>query len=487
MKPRESRQPSIFLSFLTLVILIGMLAFAIILFHDEALNGGIQIVLLIAAAFAAAIAVFVCRVEWKTIEHRIAQNFLGITPAILILLFIGSLSGSWMVSGIIPTLIYYGLYIMHSNFFLMSCCVICCIVSTMTGSSWSTIATIGIALFGIGQVQGFSAGWTAGAIISGAYFGDKMSPISDTTVLASTVTETPLFTHIRYLFYTTVPSITIALIVYAIAGYSRETPDVHQINVFAESLKDNFNISPWLMIVPVVTGIMIAKKISPVVVLFVASVLAAVFAMIFQPQLLREIAGDTNGSDAIACVKGAMISLFGSTQIETGNETLNNLATTRGMGGMMYTIWLIICATCFGGVMSAGGMIASITRLFKRLMKGRISTVASTVAAGLTFNLCTSDQYVAILLNGEMFKEVYKKNGYESRLLSRTTEDSVTVTSVLIPWSSCGMTQATVLGISTLTYLPYCIFNLVSPLMSILVAITGYKIFHKKPPSNVEE
>jgi len=487
MKNREPHQPSIFLSFLTLFILIGMLALAIVLFRDEALNGGVQIVLLIAAAVASAIACFFCRVEWKAIEHRIAKNFLGIAPAILILLFIGSLSGSWMVSGVIPTLIYYGLQVMHSGFFLMSCCMICCIVSTMTGSSWSTIATIGIALLGIGQVQGFSAGWTAGAIISGAYFGDKMSPISDTTVLASTVTETPLFTHIRYLFYTTVPSITIALIVYAIAGYSRETPDVHQINVFAESLKANFNISPWLMIVPAVTGVMIAKKMSPVIVLFVASALAAVFAMIFQPQLLREIAGETGGSEAFACVKGAMISLFGSTQVETGNETLNSLASTRGMGGMMYTIWLIICAICFGGAMSAGGMIGSITRLFQRMMKGRISTVTSTVASGLTFNICTADQYIAILLNGEMFKEVYRKNGFESRLLSRTTEDAVTVTSVLIPWSSCGMTQATVLGISTLTYLPYCIFNLVSPLMSILVAITGYKIFRKKPPSNVEE
>jgi len=487
MKTREPREPSILLSFLTLGVLIGMLSLTIVLFRDDALNGGIQVVLLMAAAVASAIAVFFCRVRWKTIEHRIAQNFLGIAPAILILLFIGSLSGSWMVSGVIPTLIYYGLYIMHSNFFLMSCCVICCIVSIMTGSSWSTIATIGVALLGIGQVQGFSAGWTAGAIISGAYFGDKISPLSDTTVLASTVTETPLFTHIRYMLYTTVPSITIALAVYGIAGYARETPDIHQINVFAEALKTNFNISPWLMIVPAVTGVMIAKRVSPVVVLFVASILAAVFAMIFQPHLLKEIAGATDAGEAVTCVKGAMISLFGSTQTETGNDALNALAATRGMGGMMYTIWLIVCAVCFGGAMSAGGMIGSITRLFGRMMKGRISTVASTVAAGLTFNICTADQYVAILLNGEMFKEVYKKNGFESRLLSRTTEDSVTVTSVLIPWSSCGMTQATVLGVSTLTYLPYCIFNMISPLMSILVAVTGYKIFHKKPQLNGEE
>jgi len=477
MKIKQPRQPSIFLSLLTMGALIGMLAVIIGIFRDDAMSGGIQIVLLAATAVTSAIAVFYCGVRWKTIEDQIARNFFGITPAILILLLIGSLAGSWMISGVIPTLIYYGLHIMHSNFFLVSTCVICCIVSTMTGSSWTTIATIGIALVGIGQIQGFNTGWVAGAIISGAYFGDKISPLSDTTILASTATETPLYTHIRYLLYTTVPSITISLIVFAIAGYTRQTPDAHQITVFAEALKANFCISPWLMIVPIVTGVMIAKKVPPVVVLFVSSLMAGVFSLFFQPQLLQAIAGTTDGA---ATVKGMIISFFGNTQIETGNETLNGLVATKGMGGMMGTIWLIICAISFGGAMSAGGMIGSITRLFQRLMKNRTSTVAATVASGLTFNICTADQYIAILLNGEMFKDIYRKKGYESRLLSRTTEDAVTVTSVLIPWSSCGMTQATVLGIATLTYLPYCIFNIISPLMSILVAATGYKIVQKK-------
>ena len=478
------RKPSIFLSLLTLGALVGMIAVTIGIFQDDALNGGIQIVLLVAAAITSVIAVFYCGIGWETIEQRIVQNFFGIAPAILILLMIGALSGSWMVSGIIPTLIYYGLQLMHSNFFLISCCAICCVVSLMTGSSWSTIATIGVALLGIGQIQGFSTGWVAGAIISGAYFGDKMSPISDTTVLAATVTETPLFTHIRYLLYTTVPSLTIAFIVYGIAGYSRETPDAHQITYFSEALKNNFNISPWLMLVPAATGVMIAKRLSPVVVLFISSLLAAIFAIIFQPHLLQEIAGATEGGKVLTYVKGAMISLYGDTQIETNNNTLNDLVTTRGMGGMLGTIWLIVCAICFGGAMSASGMIESITSLLQRMMKGRISTVAATVASGLTFNICTADQYIAIVLNGEMFRDVYKKNGFESRLLSRTTEDAVTVTSVLIPWSSCGMTQATVLGISTLTYLPYCIFNIVSPLMSILIAITGYKIVQKSTETN---
>jgi len=471
----------LFFSVLSIVVLVVMLAASISIFHDDALNGAIQVVLLAATAVVSAISVFFCGVSWKTIEHRIAQNFFGITPAIIILLLIGSLSGSWMVSGIIPSLIYYGLHIMHSSFFLVSCCVICCIVSTMTGSSWTTIATIGVALIGIGQIQGFNVGWVAGSIISGAYFGDKMSPLSDTTILASTVTETPIFTHIRYMLYTTVPSITIALIVFGIAGYAHETPDTHQITVFSEALKTNFCITPWLLLVPLITGVMIVKRVPPIVVLFVASLLAGIFAMIFQPQLLQEIADTTDGSKAIACVKGAMTTLFGTTQIETGNEALNGLVATRGMGGMMPTIWLIFCATCFGGAMTAGGMLGSITNLFQRLMKGRTGTVATTVMSGFTFNVLTADQYIAIILNGEMFRDVFRRNGYESRLLSRTTEDAVTVTSVLVPWSSCGMTQATVLGVATLTYLPYCIFNIVSPFMSILIAATGYKIVSKKP------
>jgi NhaC family Na+:H+ antiporter len=473
------RKPSVLLSLLTLGILMGMLAGTIGIFRDEALDGGVQLVLLMAAAITSAIAVFFLGVKWKTIEQRIAQNVFSIAPALIILLLIGAIAGSWMVSGIIPTLIYYGLHVMQSNFFLVSTCAICCIVSVMTGSSWTTIATIGVALIGIGQVQGFSTGWVAGAIISGAYFGDKISPLSDTTILASTATDTPLFTHIRYMLYTTVPSITIALLVYGIAGYSRQTPDSSQIVAFADALKTNFNITPWLLLVPVITGVMIAKKVAPIVVLFVSAILAGIFALFFQPELLLAIAGETDSNAVITCIKGVMTALFGATQIETGNETLNSLVATRGMGGMMNTVWLIICAISFGGAMSASGMIAGITVFLQRIMKGRTGTVAATVASGLTFNICTADQYIAIVLNCEMFRDMYRNNGFESRLLSRATEDSVTVTSVLIPWSSCGMTQATVLGVATLTYVPYCVFNIVSTLMSIIIAATGYKKFRK--------
>ena len=424
------------------------------------------------------IAVFHCKIKWEDIEGQIARNIYGIAPSVIILLLIGTLSGSWMVSGIVPTLIYYGLQVMQTDFFLVACCLLCSIVSVMTGSSWTTIATIGIALIGIGEAQGFSTGWVAGAIISGAYFGDKMSPLSDTTVLAASVTDTPLFTHIRYMLY------------YDRSLYDRHTDRIQHRRIlegdsgrvpdsrFLRSLERLVPYHALLMIVPIVTGIMIAKKTPSIVVLFASSILAGIFALIFQPNALLEISGITD-SGIIAYIKGLLMTFYDSTQIQTGNEALNSLVSTRGMAGMMNTIWLIICAMCFGGAMSASGMLESITRIFLHFMRGRTSMVASTVVSGLSLNICTADQFIAIILNSEMFKEVYKQRGFESRLLSRTTEDSVTVTSVLIPWTTCGMTQSTILGVSTWTYFPYCVFNIVSPFMSILIAATGYKIVQK--------
>lgn len=469
------KNPSLWLSLLPVATLVCLLAIAIYLFQGDALGGASQIVLLLATALCAAIAYFCYGVRWAVIEAQIAKNIYGIAPSVLILLLIGTLSGSWMISGVVPSLIYYGLQVMQTDFFLAACCLLCSIVSVMTGSSWTTIATIGIALVGIGEAQGFSTGWIAGAIISGAYFGDKMSPLSDTTVLAASVTDTPLFSHIRYMTLTTVPSMVITLIVFCVAGFSRSAIDSDQITRFSTDLQQSFHITPWLMLIPIATGFMIAKKIPSIVVLFLSSLLAGVFAVLFQPQLLLDIAGSRE-AQLLAYIKGLLMTFYDSTQIETGNEALNSLVSTRGMVGMLNTIWLIICAMCFGGAMSASGMLKNITQLFLRFMRGRTSMVASTVVSGLSLNLCTADQFIAIILNSEMFKEVYKQRGFESRLLSRTTEDAVTVTSVLIPWTTCGMTQATILGVSTWTYFPYCIFNLVSPLMTILLAATGYKI-----------
>jgi len=475
MEDTPRKLPSPWLSLIPVTVLILLLFFTIRVFGGDALEGGSQVVLLTATAVAVFLAIVFGKVPWKNIERGICENILGVSVALLILLLIGALAGSWMISGIVPTLIFYGMQILHPSFFLISCCIICAVISVMTGSSWTTIATIGIALMGIGEAQGFSTGWTAGAIISGAYFGDKISPLSDTTILASSVTDTPLFTHIRYMMYTTVPSFLITLIIFLVAGFNHTGTGSNQINEFSSSLNEHFNISLWLLIVPVITGILIARKVPSLITLFIAAALGGFFAIFFQPHLLQEIAG-VESEGLLANFKGVFMTFYGSTQIEMGNAELNDLVSTRGMAGMMDTIWLILCAMCFGGAMTASGMLESLTNQLKHFMKRRVGMVSSTVASGILLNICTADQYISIILTGNMFKEVYKKNGYESRLLSRTTEDSVTVTSVLIPWNTCGMTQATVLGVATFTYLPYCFFNLISPLMSIFIAITGYKI-----------
>ena len=480
MNEHKVKEPSVWLSLIPVAVLVALLFIAVRTFGADALSGGNQIILLAAAAVCCAITMLYCKTQWADIEKSIVNNLAGISSAILILLIIGALSGTWMISGIIPTFIYYGIQIIHPNFYLVSTCIICCVVSVMTGSSWTTVATIGVALLGIGQMQGFSPGWIAGTIISGSYFGDKISPLSDTTVLASSVTGTPLFTHIRYMMITTMPSLIIALIIFTVAGFSSDFADTGKITLYMASLKQTFNISAWLLLIPVITFFMIVKKIPAIITLFLSAVMAGIAALIAQPHLLHEISGPEISGIA-STFKGLLMIFYGSTSIKTGNAELNDLVSTGGMAGMMDTVWLIICAMVFGGAMMSGGMLKSLTYSFIHLVKRTVSMVASTAGCGLLLTLTTADQYIAIILNGKMFKDVYKKQGYESRLLSRTTEDAVTVISPLVPWNTCGMTQATILGVPTLTYLPYCFFNLISPVMSIIIAASGYKIFRTKP------
>jgi NhaC family Na+:H+ antiporter len=470
--------PSFYLSLVPVATLTGLLAVTIRIIGNDVLGGAAQLVLLAASAVCCLLAMTCCGVRWKNIERAIVRNIASVSPALLILLLVGALSGSWMVSGVIPTLIYYGMQMIHADFFLASTCMICALVSLMTGSSWTTVATLGIALAGIGKVQGFNEGWIAGAIISGAYFGDKISPLSDTTILTSSVTGTPLFQHIRYMLITTVPSLVLALLIYLVAGFSSLSAPSVDIDEFTSALTQTYHISPWLLLVPLMMGVLIGRKVPPVITLFVSVIAGGVAALVFQPDILHQIAGPAT-SGAASIYKGLLQSFYDHTQMHTGNDTLNGLTATRGMAGMLNTVWLIICAMCFGGAMTASGMLTGITSVFLRCMKRRTGMVASTVFSGVFLNVCTADQYLTILLSGNMFKDTFRKKGYESRLLSRSIEDGATVTSPLIPWNTCGMTQSTVLQISTLTYLPYCFFNLLSPLMSILVAMTGYRI--KKP------
>lgn len=472
------------MSLIPLAVLVMFLALTIKLFGADAIAGGSQLSLLTASAVCTAMAILIYGRKWVDLEQSILQNMRSATPALIILLLIGAIAGTWMASGIIPTLIYYGLKILHPSIFLPASCIICAIISLLTGSSWTTIATIGVALMGIGRALGFDDGWIAGAIISGAYFGDKISVMSDTTVLASSTTEVPLFTHIKYMLITTIPSLIISITVFTIAGINASSITATDMMAIEEGIQSTFNISPWLLLVPVLTGVLIAKRLPAIVTLFASAFMAAIVLVIAQPHLVLQIA-NTDIASFLSSFKAIVIASTTSNTVETGNELLNNLVTTKGMGGMMGTIWLIICAMCFGGVMYGSGMLSSITQIFLRVTRRTVSVVSSTVGSGLFFNLVTGDQYISIILTGNLFRKLYDERNLEHRLLSRSIEDSATITSVLIPWNSCGMTQSTVLGVATLTYMPYCIFNIVSPFMSILMAMIGYKIY--KRSENVEQ
>lgn len=479
--------PSPLVSFVPLAVLVLFLSVTIYEFGDNALAGGSQVCLLVSSAVCVALSMWRYRVKWKSFESAIAHNVKRVTEAFYILLIIGALSGAWMMCGVVPTLIYYGLQLIHPTFFLVSCCVICALVSVMTGSSWTTIATLGVALIGIGQAQGFHEGWVAGAIISGAYFGDKLSPLSDTTVLASSTIGVKLFEHIRYMLLTTLPALIIALLVYLLVGLSMGSGHHVGIEEYKLALSDKFNLSLWSLIVPALTAYMIYRRLPSLVTLFLSTLLACLYAMVAQPDVLLELSG-ASAPAIMSSFRGVMQMVFGETNLQMGSESLNDLVSTRGMSGMMDTIWLILCAMCFGGVMEASGFLLGIAKVFMKFVRNTFSLVSSTVACGLFMNLVTADQYISIILTGNMFKTTYEHEGYDARLLSRSTEDAVTVTSPLVPWNTCGMTQAAILGVSTWTYLPYCVFNYVCPMMSVALATIGYRILRKKPATeSIEE
>lgn len=464
-------------SCLPLVFLAALLVVVIHFFGSDSLEGGSQVALLLSAGLAITIGIFGYGQSWKSFEKSIDDCFSSVATSILILLLIGAVAGSWMISGIVPTLVCYGLQIISPRIFLFASCAIAAAVALMTGSSWTTIATVGVALMAIGTALGFSPGWTAGAIISGAYFGDKVSPLSDTTVLASSSSGTDLFTHIRYMMFTTVPSISVALVVFLVASLMHNPDAVPSTAEYSDALRSTFRISPLLLIVPIFTFFLIIKKVPAILTLMVSAFVAGLAALLFQPGIVASI----GGSDVIstgACIKGMMMSWFAGTSVDTGSELVNTLTATRGMGGMLNTVFLIICAVTFGAAMTGSGMFQGITEALTRHIRRRVPSVAATVTTGIVSNVITADQYLSIILSASLFKDLYRKNSLESRLLSRSVEDSATVCSVLIPWNSCGMTQATVLGVATVVYFPYCIFNIVSPLMSILVAAIGSR---KKP------
>jgi Na+:H+ antiporter, NhaC family len=471
----DRKDATLLQAFIPIVFLTSLLALNVIVYGADATGGPNQIALLLSAGVAGIIS-WRLGYSWKNIEESIVKSISLAMGAILILLIIGSLSGTWLLSGIVPAMIYYGLKILNPTLFLFAACIVCCIVSLATGSSWGTIATVGIALLGIGQTLGISVGLVAGSIISGAYFGDKMSPLSDTTNLAPAMTGTKLFTHIRYMMFTTVPTLAITLLIFFIWGFSLEKKSLaSQDSEVLRALESSFDLNPLLFIVPALVIFMIIKKVPATPALLAGSLLGGLFAVIFQPQVINQVSGidDNYVQSSFLAVMNAMGT---GIALKSDNAMITELLQARGMYGMLNTVWLIICAMIFGGVMESCGLLKRIADQIIKFAHSTGSLVASTAATCIFFNLTASDQYMAIAVPGRMFLPTYTKRGLKPEVLSRTLEDSGTVTSVLVPWNTCGATQASVLGVATMVYAPFCFFNIISPFMTVLVAYLDFRI-----------
>ena len=469
------KSPTTFQALVPIIFLVILLSINVSIFGDDSLSGSIQIVLILSSAVASIIA-FNLGFSWLDIQKGIIKSINSSLPSVLILFLVGSLAGSWLLSGVVPAFIYYGIQILNAKIFLFAACVICIVVSMATGSSWTTSATIGIALIGIGRALDISDGLVAGAILSGAYFGDKMSPLSDTTNLAPAMAGSDLISHIKYLSLTTVPSIIISLVIFIVLGFNiSDSIGLNNAEVISSAIKEKFYISPVLFIVPLTVIILIYNKIKAVPALFVGVILGSVFALIFQSGLVVDVSNSETISSK-ALFSGTMISLYGSISINTSNPLVTDLLSSSGMFGMLDTIWLVICAMIFGGVMEKAGFLKQITSIILNKIKSSGSLISSTAGTCIFFNLTASDQYLSIVVPGKMYSSIYKEKGLAPENLSRTLEDGGTVTSVLVPWNTCGAYHASVLNVATLTYLPFCFFNLISPIMTILFVYLKIKI-----------
>jgi len=470
----KKKELSLGIALLPIVILVLLLSYNVLVYGDDALGGSNQFILLLGAAVAGIVG-FYYKIGYQKMIDKVAENLQSVTGALLILLFVGALAGTWLISGIIPAMIYYGLQILHPSIFLPACIIICAIISLATGSSWTTSATVGIALIGIGKVLGIPVGMVAGAVISGAYFGDKLSPLSDTTNLAPAMAGGELFSHIKYMTLTTIPSIIITLVVFFILSLTQSTSGAADTETLMLAIEEKFTITPWLFIVPGTVILLIIKKSPPLIALLIGTLLGGLFAVVFQSKILLEINESSILSFEVA-YRAIMNSITISTEINTSNTLLNDLFTSGGMEGMLGTIWLIICAMVFGGIMDAIGALEKVSNALLNWAQTTFQLFASTVASCLAINLTASDQYLAIVIPGKMFAKAYKDRKLAPENLSRTLEDSGTVTSVLIPWNTCGAYQSGVLGVDVGDYFVYAIFNWLSPFMTLLFAAFNIKI-----------
>lgn len=458
-----SRQP-VTIALIPLVLVLLLLGINVAVYGDEGIEGPNQLALLLGGGLAALIGLRRGR-HWQQLQDGMLKVVgVAIVP-MLMLLLIGALSSTWTVAGIVPTLIYYGLQLADPAWFYAGVAVVCAIVSTAIGSSWTTAATLGIAMMATGAGLGMSETITAGAVISGAYFGDKLSPLSDTTNLAAGVCGVELFSHVRYLALTTLPSFVISLLLFLLIGLQHSGEGaIEQADVMLNALTHSMVISGWLLLAPLLVVVLIIRRVPALPVMFIATLLGSLLSALVQADIVRQIGGD----GSLALYRGLVQTVVGSSQIETGHAFSNELLSSGGMAGMLNTIWLILCAVVFGGLMEASGLLGDITSALTRIARNRTALVATTAGSCGILNLTAAEQYLTILINGRMYGDLYRRQGLSPRNLSRTLEDAGTATSVLIPWNTCGAFHAAALGVATLSYLPFCFFNLISPLMSIL-------------------
>ena len=488
----SERPIPLIVAWIPVIVLIGLLMLNVRIYKDNATYGPNQIALLMSGAIAALIGgLFLVPVS--RIVAGIVASLTSSISAMLILLLIGGLTATWMVSGIVPAMIFYGLKILSPSLFLVASMVICSIVSLATGSSWTTVGTVGVALLGIGQALGIPSPMIAGSIISGAYFGDKISPLSDTTNLAPAMAGTDLFTHVRYMIWTTVPSFLLAAGLFLLLGMVQKfDATASSGEALSQAMQSKFVLSPFLFIVPVIVIVMAAMRVDATVALFTAMMLGAFVAVVAQPQIIREIAANSGitAVDASYAEQAyvAMNNVIGNeNKIAVDNPEVAKLFETRGMNGMLSTIWLVFCAMCFGGAMEGCGLLRRITEPLVNWATSTASLIATTAVSCIFVNITAADQYLSIVVPGRMFRKSFRERGLAPQNLSRTLEDAGTVTSVLIPWNTCGATQQAVLGVSTWAYLPYCFFNIISPFMTILFAAFNIAIARIDPEFDEEK
>lgn len=472
----NSKRITFFQALIPIFILVALLGYNVYIYGDNATGGPNQFALIFAGIIAAIIG-FIHKISYRDMLEAVNDNVKSTGSAIFILLMVGALAGTWLISGVIPTMIYYGLQILNPTYFLVAALIISSVISLATGSSWTTTATIGIALMGIGKALGLPLGMTAGAVLSGAYFGDKMSPLSDTTNLAPAMAGTDVFTHVKYMAYTTVPSISLTLIIFLFLGFQHQGTELQDTSALVNSIQNTFHVTPLLFIVPIVVIVLIFKKAKPLTALFVGTILAGIFAVIFQPEIILKVA-ESNTLNFNSAYKAVMNAMTNSVYIPSGNEILdeNELFSAGGMSGMLSTIWLILCAMFFGGIMQEIGALQKISDALLSVAKSTFGLFASTTATCIFFNGTASDQYLAIVVPGKMYQKAFHDKGLAPENLSRTLEDSGTVTSILFPWNTGGAYQSKTLGVATGEYVWFAFFNLISPIMTLIFAYFNIKI-----------